>query len=73
MTKEDKRKYTLKYFNESIKTNIHLKNNYKEKDTYYNKVRYYHPYIIGYKQINIEDIPNIIKKSNLDNFVNECD
>ena len=71
MTKEDKRKYTLKYFNESIKTNIHLKNNYKEKDSYYNKIRYYHPYIIGYKQINIEDIPNIIKKNNLDNFTND--
>ncbi len=59
MTKEDKRKYTLKYFNEKIKTNIYLQNNYKPRDSYFNKKIIKVPYIIGYKQINIDNIPKI--------------
>ena len=59
MSKTDKRKYTLKYFNEKIKTNIYLQNNYTKADTYFNNTRIRVPYIIGYKQIKIENIPKI--------------
>jgi hypothetical protein len=52
MSKDDKRKYTLKYFNDSFKNNIHLKNNYNDKKSYYNKIRYHQSYIIGYKYKN---------------------
>ena len=69
MSKSDKRKFSLKYFNENIKNNTHLKNYYKPRDTYFNKIRYRHPIIIGFKQKDFNEIPNIT--NNLDEFIKE--
>lgn len=49
MSKNDKKKYTLKYFDEKIKTNLFLQNNYRPRFSYYNKIRYSCSYIIFFK------------------------
>jgi P4 family phage/plasmid primase-like protien len=49
MSKFDKKKYTLKYFDEKIKTNLFLQNYYKPRFSYYNKIRYSTSYIINFK------------------------
>lgn len=55
LSKADKRKYTLKYLNERIQTNIFLSKFYKPRDTTYNKKKYKTPYIIGFKRIETDD------------------
>lgn len=52
MSKLDKRKYTLKYFNEKIKTNLFLQNYYKSRGAYINCVRYNVPILTSYKFLN---------------------
>lgn len=53
MSKVDRRKYSLKYFIEKIKTNIFLQKFYRPKDIYINKIRYTMPTLIGFKIITI--------------------
>ncbi len=55
LSKSDKRKYTQKYFNEKIQTNLFLKNNYKPNRSYYKGIRYEYAYIIGFKTKNNND------------------
>jgi len=52
---QGKRKCTLKFFNEKIKSNIFLQNFYKKPDSTYNKIRYQQPFLIGYKLIEVLD------------------
>ena len=56
MSKLDKRKYSLKYFNEKIKTNIFLQHDYRKRDSRYNKIQLKADSIINYKIINIDDL-----------------
>jgi len=56
MSKVDKRKYTLKHFNEKIKTNIFLQNYYKQKNSYINKIHYTVPTLIKFKKIDKTDV-----------------
>ena len=49
MSKNDKKKYTLKYFDEKIKTNLFLQNYYRPRLSYYNKIRHSCSYIIFFK------------------------
>lgn len=55
MSKIDKRKYTLKYFNEKVRTNIFLQNYYRPKHTYINKIRYFVPILLNFKEIKFSD------------------
>lgn len=53
MSKIDKRKYSLKYFIEKIRTNIFLQNYYRPKDSFINKAYYKYQSIVNFKEINI--------------------
>lgn len=64
MSKLDKRKYTAKYFNEKLKTNLFLQNNYKSRGAYVKGTRYNVPIIIGYKIITEDTIDDIIIDEN---------
>lgn len=55
LSKVDKRKFTLRFINEKLQTNIFLSKFYKPKDTTYNKKKYKTPYIIGFKRIELND------------------
>ena len=59
MTKIDKRKYSLKYFNEKIKTNLFLQKFIKLRDSYYNKIKLNSDCIISFKKINNESILDV--------------
>lgn len=48
MSKLDKKKYTLKYFDEKIKTNLFLQDFYKQRNSRYNGIKYYCSYVINF-------------------------
>jgi hypothetical protein len=48
MSKNDKNKYTLKYFDKKIKTNLFLQNYYKPRNTKYNNIKYNTSYVIKF-------------------------
>ena len=51
MSKADKRKYTKKYFNEKIQTNLFLQEFYRPADKTYKKVKQRTPFLIGFRTI----------------------